>query len=209
MNDGERVFLGFYERYRSGAQSAWYRKSYGTYERAHRQSVTLTSFVLFLSSAVSILSVAAPRVSLGNGYLLAWSVLAAVLAATGTAIAAYRGLYGFQENAGIYRDADHALAAVMADSPDGCQGCAEATVRTPGEYVALVEQVFRREQGQWGQLVAQIRRTSDAEKDPEPAPQSSARPAGAAPARPSEPGEGVEDGGSAEPREPGGEGPAG
>ncbi len=48
MTDQEKRFLTFYEEYRRAAQSKWYRKRYETYERAHRQSVTLTSFVLFL-----------------------------------------------------------------------------------------------------------------------------------------------------------------
>jgi hypothetical protein len=160
MNDADREFLAFYEKYRRAAQSTWYQHRYGTYERAHRQSVNLTSFVLFLSSVVSILSTYKPRLSVGNGYFVAWSVLAAVLAATGTAVAAYRALYAFQENAGLYRDAENALVAMAADSPLECETCPDAPARTPGEYVTLVEQVFRREQGQWGQLVAQIRRAA-------------------------------------------------
>lgn len=157
MNEQQRQFLQFYEKYRRDAQSKWYRKRYETYERAHQQSVTLTSLILFLSSAVSIISVQWPRVRVWGDTYLAWPVIAAVLAATGTAVAAYRSLYGFQENARLYRDADNALAAVVADSPDECEDCYEAVVRTPAEYLPLVEAVFRREQGQWGQLVAQLR----------------------------------------------------
>jgi hypothetical protein len=88
---------------------------------------------------------------------LSWPVLAAVLAAAGTAIAAYRSLYGFQENSRLYRDADNSLAAVLADSPVECENCPDAAIRTIGDYIPRVEEVFRREQGQWGQLVAQIR----------------------------------------------------
>lgn len=157
MNEQQRQFLEFYEKYRREAQSRWYRKRYETYERAHRQSVALTSFILFLSSAVSIISVQWPRVRVWGETFLAWPVIAAVLAATGTAVAAYRSLYGFQENARLYRDADNALAAVVADSPDECEDCDDATVRTPADYLPLVEAVFRREQGQWGQFVSQIR----------------------------------------------------
>jgi hypothetical protein len=157
MTDQEKRFLQFYEEYRRGAQSKWYRNRYETYERAHRQSVTLTSFVLFLSSAASILSVRWQQPKLGYGMHLSWPVLAAVLAATGTAIAAYRSLYGFQENSRLYRDADNSLAAVLADSPVECENCPEATIHNAADYIPKVEEVFRREQGQWGQLVAQIR----------------------------------------------------
>lgn len=165
LSEREKSFLAFYEEYRRKSQSTWYRGRYSTYEQAHRQSVSWTSIVLFLSSVVSILSA-----TVGDhefwpwGYEVAWSPLAAVLAATGTAIAAYRTLFGFQENARLYRDADNALAVIGADSPDQCEGCSEAGVRTPAEYVPLVEQVFRREQGQWGQLVSQTRAAVRGEK---------------------------------------------
>lgn len=178
MTGGDTRFLEFYERYRRGAQCEWYRRRCASYERAHRQSVSLTALVLFLSSVVSTLSAWKPDVAVGGGYALAWPVIATVLAAAGTALAAHRALYGFQQNAGIYRDAEHALAAASADSPDGCEGCADAPVRTPAEYVARVEQVFQREQGQWGQLVAQVRgETREAKPaaapSPRPVPSSS------------------------------------
>ncbi|WP_420129090.1 SLATT domain-containing protein [Longimicrobium sp.] len=153
----QKQFLEFYETYRRGAQSKWYRNRFETYERAHRQSVTLTTLVLFLSSAASILSVAWERPTIWPGVTLYWPVIAAVLTAAGTAIAAYRSLYGFQENSRLYRDADNSLAAVLADSPVECENCPEAAIRTIGDYIPRVEEVFRREQGQWGQLVAQIR----------------------------------------------------
>lgn len=165
MTPREERFLAFYEEYRRGAQSKWYRKRYDTYERAHRQSVTLTAFVLFLSSAASILSVRWERPHLWGDLYLAWPVVAAVLAAAGTAVAAYRTLYGFQENARLYRDADNSLAAVLADSPVECRECAEAAIRTPADYLPKVEEVFRREQGQWGQLVAQIKAVTVPEAD--------------------------------------------
>jgi len=167
MTDDERRFLQFYETYRRQNQSDHYRKRYETYEEAHRQSVSLTAIVLFLSAVVSMLSAVVKDVAYPPfGYHIAWSVWAAVLAAAGTAIAAYRTLYGFQENAGLYRDAYNALAFVGADSPDACEGCPQATVRTPADYLPLVEQVFRREQGQWGQLVAQTRAVGKAPEAP-------------------------------------------
>lgn len=157
MTEQEKRFLQFYEEHRRGAQSKWYRNRYETYERAHRESVFLTTLVLFLSSAASTASVAWEAPKLWPGVTLHWPVVAAVLAAAGTAIAAYRSLYGFQENSRLYRDADNSLAAVLADSPIECENCPEATVRTAADYIPRVEEVFRREQGQWGQLVAQIR----------------------------------------------------
>lgn len=153
----QKQFLEFYETYRRGAQSKWYRNRYETYEAAHRQSVTLTTLVLFLSSAASILSVEWESPRIWPGVTLYWPVVAAVLTATGTAIAAYRSLYGFQENSRVFRDADNSLAAVLADSPVECENCPEAAIRSPADYIPRVEEIFRREQSQWGQLVAQIR----------------------------------------------------
>src|SRR5215207_798514 len=151
MDDATREFLEFYEKHRRESQLTFYRNRLDTYERAHRQAVTLTSLVLFLSSVVSILSAADVQASLGRGIHLHWSVWAAVLPAAATAIAAFSAIYAFQEHAKLYRDADHALTAVRADAPDACEGCPSLPEVSAAEYVRKVEAIFLREQGQWGQ----------------------------------------------------------
>jgi hypothetical protein len=81
---------------------------------------------------------------------LGFAIAAAVIPPLTTALAAYEGLYAFERNAKLYRDAARNLSLVRAPS------AATVTGESLAEFVAGIEAIFAREQGQWGQLAAKV-----------------------------------------------------
>jgi hypothetical protein len=79
---------------------------------------------------------------------LVWAILAAVLPAITTALAAYEGLYAFARVSKLYADAARNLRLLEAPR---LAGTAEDQAAITA-YVAQVEEIFRRERSQWGQL---------------------------------------------------------
>jgi hypothetical protein len=95
-------------------------------------------------------------VNLG-GHRALWSVLAAVFPAVSTALVAYDGLISFERLAKLYGDVVSSVRQVAKPSRENPQAVTA--------YVATVEGIFLREQGQWGQL------TQDIELQAPPSPQ--------------------------------------
>jgi hypothetical protein len=151
------VFLELYEQHRRKHQLDWYRSRYREFEKANRQAGDISSILLLLTTMVSLLAGAGFATEAGLEKL--WAVLAVVLPALSTALAAYRGLYAFQEQAKLYRDAALTLQVTRAQAPDFAPDGSEVqgTTLDPEAYVLRVEEVFRLEQGQWGQIAAEIR----------------------------------------------------
>jgi hypothetical protein len=151
VSSREEQFLEVYRRARAEDQRGYYERQAARAEAAHRQLLAISAVVFGVSGAVAVLSgVHVP----GKIY---WAVLAAVLPAVTTAIAAYEGLMAFERVAKLFRDAARNLRRVRPPIlPDG--DAAQAAVAA---YVAEVEQIFDRERGQWGQLAQEPAAAAD------------------------------------------------
>jgi hypothetical protein len=77
----------------------------------------------------------------------AWAVAGALLAALAAAVTAFETLVGFPQLEKIYGDAARNLEEAKVDWED------VDPARVPVQEVERVEDVFRSERGQWGQLV--------------------------------------------------------
>jgi hypothetical protein len=145
--------LEVYARYRFTDQLTWYEERIKEFEAARGQVITLSGVLLFLASASGFL--AASDVVAGR---VLWAVLAAVFSALSAAIAAYSTLIGFEHVAKLYGDAAAALDHLRTDMPDPAHLPAGPVAGSAVEsFVANVEAIFRKESGQWGQLVASSR----------------------------------------------------
>ena len=140
--------LDLYSAARLDDQRRYYEKRRSEFERAHGELLILSAVLLGATSTVSGLA------GVDIGGKLVWAILAAVLPALSTALAAYGGLFGFERHAKLYGDAVHNLGLIDAPELSGPmdERKAEEAVRT---YVEQVEKVFETEQAQWGQLAAE------------------------------------------------------
>jgi hypothetical protein len=139
--------LDLYSAARVEDQRRYYKRRRSEFERAHGQVLILSAVLLGATSTVSGLAGVDIR---GK---LVWAILAAVLPALSTALAAYGGLFAFERLAKLYGDAVHNLGLIDAPDVSGLtDDRAEEAVRT---YVEQVEKVFETEQAQWGQLAAE------------------------------------------------------
>jgi len=139
----------FYGEYRIDDQLRFYAERRDLFDRAIGQGLAVSAVLLGFASAAGALAGAA----LGWGEV--WSALAAILPAMSTALAAFIALYAFEQQAKIYGDAVRAVQAAShpvldSGAPDGDPD------KNATELVRRVEGALLQEQGQWGQLTAQI-----------------------------------------------------
>lgn len=137
--DDERVAL--YLAHRLDDQQGWYERRAAEFRRAGSQLSTVTGVLLAAAAVTGALAGG------GVGARALWAVLAIVVPALATAVSAYEGLFAFERHAKIYADAAAALRRLRRDASAPDQA---------GALVDQVEGVLRKEQGQWGQLVAEI-----------------------------------------------------
>jgi conflict system pore-forming effector with SLATT domain len=137
--------LDLYRGARVEDQLGYYEQRRSLFERAHGELLVLSAVLLGATSTVSGLA------GVNISGKLVWAILAAVLPALSTLLAAYSGLFGFDRNAKLYADASRNLA--LLDQPG-------AGDEAPGDdavagYVQQAEDVFQKEQSQWGQLASE------------------------------------------------------
>ena len=147
MSERAQQALALYRRHRLDDQLGWYDARRREFVAASRQLASLSALVLALGAGVSVLagtSVAGKAV---------WATFAAVLPAIATTLSAYGALYAYERQAKIYADARRSLLLLSRGMPDLSTNDAELAL---GKYVDSVEDVLRREQGQWGQLLAEV-----------------------------------------------------
>jgi hypothetical protein len=144
MSARDAQFRTLYRDLRITDQQEFYQSRSEEYADAHRQAITVRYVLLLLSAAAGI----AGQLVAGTGRA-GLSVIAAVLAALAGAVTAYETLIGFPKLKKLYEDAALNLSAARIDldaiEPDG-----DVTAE-----VERVETIFRTENGQWGQLVAE------------------------------------------------------
>jgi hypothetical protein len=153
MSNHHEKFLDLYKAFRHDDQAKFYRDRHEEFEKARRQAVILTGALMFLTAVVSALMVANlfwPKP--------VWAILSVVLPALSAALAAYTSILAFERQSKLYQDAHRALRKAEAGVSDLKQAPDEADYKARLEsYVKLVEEILRKEQGQWGQLISEIK----------------------------------------------------
>jgi len=145
--------LELYQKHRYEDQITFYRKRRKEFTKAETQA-TFISFGLIALTALGGALQAVDVVWLKYASLLA----AAICPVLFTALAAYRTLYGFEEQAKLYQDTIHNLELSADIISDESEGLSEAEfVESLKKYIDDVEGVFLTEQGQWGQLAKDLK----------------------------------------------------
>jgi hypothetical protein len=142
--------LAFYREHRIADQVRFYTGRRALFDQAAGQATAVSAVLLGFATAVGALA----GTDVGPSWL--WSVLATVLPATSTALAAYSTLYAFEQQSKIYGDAARAVPAAARPVPDAGPAESRSAEEDAADLVRRVEAVFRQEQAQWGQLTAQI-----------------------------------------------------
>jgi hypothetical protein len=140
VSDRATQFREFYGKLRIADQRRFYEERRDEYAVAHRQAILLRGALLLGAAVAGVtgqLTTDAARA--------ACAVTAAVLAALAAALTAFETLIGFPQLRKLYDDAAFNLASAEIDwTADPDENVSSAIER--------VEQIFRDERGQWGQL---------------------------------------------------------
>jgi hypothetical protein len=151
MNDQQQQFLSLYRDFRHKDQAKFYRMRSEEFEKAHSQAVYVAAALMALTAIISYLTAA-------NMIEVKWAAVVAVsLPAISAALTAYNGLYSFESQSMLYRDALNALGEAEAIGYDAEQATGAEAEAEITAYVNQVEEIFRKEQGQWGQLISEIK----------------------------------------------------
>lgn len=152
MSNRHEQFLDIYKTHRHDDQARFYNARHSEFEKARRQAVILTGALMFLTAMVSVLTAASIQPK------PLWVVLSVILPAISTALTAYTSLFAFDQQSKLYQDAFRALHKAEASVYGLKQALNETDYKAGLEiYVNQVEEVFRKEQGQWGQLVSEMK----------------------------------------------------
>jgi len=136
-------FRDLYQQLRIANQLGWYESRRDEYNKANQQAIVVRTVLLALAALAGL---AAAQLVTGTGRAVL-GVVAALLAALAAAVTAFEALIGFTQVGKLYNDALLSLKAAEIDW----------NAARPHDDVAAelgqVEQIFRSENGQWGQLV--------------------------------------------------------
>jgi hypothetical protein len=158
MSDQQKQFLALYRACRHKDQAGFYRMRSEEFETAHNQAIYVAAALMALTAITSYLTAA-------NLVEPKWAaVLGVFLPALSAALTAYNSLYSFESQSKLYRDALSALGEAEAIGYDAEQAT-EAEVKITA-YVNQVEDIFRKEQGQWGQLISEIKPVESPKLEP-------------------------------------------
>jgi hypothetical protein len=156
VSERNSKLVSYYRKYRIEDQLGFYAGRKDLFDRAVGQALALSAMLLGLASAASAL--AGTKV----GWTEVWSAASAILPAISTALAAYLALYAFDQQAKIYGDAVRAVhaAARSVPNPHVSEG-GRPPEENLADFVKNVEDAFRKENSQWGQLTSQIQIAKD------------------------------------------------
>ncbi len=150
LSEQERLFCDLYQKYRHEDQLDFYTKRQKEFETAESQASLLNIALMTLAAIVSLLA-SANLLDLSTW----WAALAVIFPVLATALSTYQSVYAFDHQAKLYKDAVVALRYVKAyQAPIVNEGVSLE------DYVERVESIFKAEQGQWGQLISQIKGAS-------------------------------------------------
>ena len=136
-------FRDLYLKLRIADQLRWYRGRSDEYKQASQQAIAVRNVLLVLAALAGL----AAQLATGTGRA-ALGAAAAALAALAAAVTAYEALIGFAQLSQLYDDAVRNLRAAEIDWDSVGRDDLAAEV-------GRVEQIFRSENGQWGQLTVQ------------------------------------------------------
>ncbi|HET9872801.1 MAG TPA: SLATT domain-containing protein [Propionibacteriaceae bacterium] len=145
-----------YQELRLKDQRLFYSGRAAEYLRAHTQATAVRTILLLLAGMAGIAALLDDSV----GYRAAMGVVGALLAALAGALTAFEELMGFDQVAKLYTDAANSLeeAEIEWELQSG------EDIPT---NVDRVEQIFRTENGQWGQLVLQTAERESLKSSPQ------------------------------------------
>jgi len=150
MTDHMTEFHALYGELRIADQKRYYLARRDEYRRAHQQAIFVRNALLVAATLVGV----AGQFTDGSARA-GVSIAAAVCAALAGVVTAYGALIGFPRLGKLYSDAWVNLAEAEIDwealDPHGDVGAG----------IDRVEEIFRKENGQWGQLVVRAEATSD------------------------------------------------
>ncbi|HEX4949169.1 MAG TPA: SLATT domain-containing protein [Blastocatellia bacterium] len=162
MNDRQQQFLNLYLAARHEDQIKFYDARHKEFDQAHTQAVLLAAGLMALTTIVSFLP---SVVKVEAKWAWVWGVLGVFLPALSTALTAYNSLYSFEAQSKLYHDALLALRKAQASRIDAEQAPDNEAAAKLEAYVNQVEDIFRKEQGQWGQLISELKPSEDAKKN--------------------------------------------
>jgi hypothetical protein len=154
MADRETEFHALYRDLRIVHQKRFYKARGEEYQAAHRQVIVVRNVLLVAAALAGV----AGQLTSGTARV-AVTLAAAALAASAGVVTAFGALIGFPRLSKLYSDAEINLAAAEIDwdslDPHGdVTGCLDR-----------VEEIFRKENGQWGQLVVEAGATIENDSD--------------------------------------------
>ncbi|GAA4949122.1 hypothetical protein HD597_002345 [Nonomuraea thailandensis] len=144
MSDREAQFRALYRELRIGDQSTFYEERRREYDRAHHQAIVVRNVLLLLSALLGV----AGQLTSGTARA-GCGVAAAVIAALAGAVTAFEALIGFAQLRKLYGDTAFNLRTAALDWD------AAPADQSVGGQIERIEQIFRTENGQWGQLMVQ------------------------------------------------------
>ena len=150
----DQQFFELYRAKRFEDQLAFYMSRSDEFTKAQKEAVIGSIILIFLSGVAGVI---AASVTI-NWLKLSLFLVAAILPIFSTALAAYSTLYGFDHQAKLYQDTIKSLnhASVLAPIPGHNRTDSEFAHQLHG-YVQEVENIFLKEQGQWGQLAERFK----------------------------------------------------
>lgn len=151
MSTSQQQFIDLYYTYRHRDQrEGFYKVRCDEFQRSYRNVVYGTAALMFLTAASATLAS-----SNALGLQTLWAILSVAFPAISTAVTAVNELYSYNRLASLYEDAANSLFEAEAKKNN-----ADAAPNDPtavADYVNTVETILRKEQGQWGQLVSEIK----------------------------------------------------
>ena len=154
MTDHMTEFHALYGQLRIAHQKRYYLDRRDEYRRAHQQAIFLRNALLVAATLVGVagqFTVGSARAEL--------SIAAAACAGLAGVVTAFGALVGFPRLSKLYADAWANLAEAEIDweavDPHG----------DVAEGLDRVEEIFRKENGQWGQLIVQAEATEAGQQE--------------------------------------------
>lgn len=149
MSERSKQALAFYREARVKDQLDYYAAASAEYQRANSQSLAVAAVLL------SVTTLAGTLAGLDITGKAEWAVVAAVVPALSTVLAAYEALFGFERIEKLYTDAIRSIRGL--DVPDLVSATEDMSETAEiANYAAAIETVLRAEQSQWGQLTAKL-----------------------------------------------------
>jgi SMODS and SLOG-associating 2TM effector domain 1 len=153
MGNRNEQFLNLYQTHRHEEQADWYQGRSLEFKSARRQAVITAGVLMLLTTIISVMTAA-------NLFALkwVWATLSILFPALSTALTAYNSLFAFEQQLKLYNDASRGLVKARDDAKKLRKSTDDADYQKKVEdYVGKIEGIFSKEQGQWGQLINEIK----------------------------------------------------